>query len=180
MAEPVSITEAKQQCRMVDDNSEDTFLTSLIAPARAFVERRSRFAFVAGSYTETFRRWGDYLEIYRRPIESIDAVTYSVSDDLEDDVAYEGFNANVNAFPVRIYPAFGGNGFPTLVDGQTINVEYTTGALPSTDEAYLIGKRAILFLIGLWFDNRGERPLSKDEEFVFDCILDEISPLSAY
>lgn len=180
MTEPVSITEAKLQVRMENDNSEDTFLTSLIAPARAFVERRSKFIFVEGERTEVFRRWGDYLEIWRQPIASIDSVTYSVSDDPDDDVAYEGFNANVNAFPVRIYPAFGGTGFPTLVDGQTITVTYTTAALVSTDEAYLIGKRAILLLIGFWFENRGEVPLDKDTEFALDCILDELSPLSAF
>lgn len=180
MAEPVTLAEAKSQVRMVEDDSEDTFITSLIAPARAYVERASRLLFVAGTRTETFRQWGDYLEIWRRPIASIQTVTYSTSDDPADDVEYEGFATDFNSFPLRIYPALGGTGFPTLVDGQVITVAYTTGALAATSEEYLIGKRAILLLIGFWYDNRGEVPLSKDVKFALDCILDELRPISAY
>lgn len=183
MAEPVTLTEAKAQVRMADDASEDTFITSLIAPARAYVERVSRCVFVEGERVETFRRWGDYLEIWRRPIVSVDSVTYSVSDDPVDDVEYEGFATDFNSFPLRIYPAFGGNGFPTLVDGQTITVTYTTGALVATDEEYLIAKRAILLLIGHWFEFR-EAALtgivSDEIAFAITSLLDELRPVSAY
>jgi uncharacterized phiE125 gp8 family phage protein len=180
LAEPVTLAEAKAQVRMVEDNSEDTFITSLIAPARAYVERVSRCFLETGTRTETFRRWGDYLEIYRRPIATITSVKYSVSDDPLDDVEYEGFAVDFNSFPLRIYPALGGNGFPTLTDGQVITVIYTVTAMPTTSEEYLIGKRAMLLLIGFWFDNRGEVPLSKDVKFAIDDMLGAISPLSAY
>jgi uncharacterized phiE125 gp8 family phage protein len=180
MAEPVTLAEAKAQVRMVEDTSEDTFITSLIAPARATVERISKHLFVEGERTETFRRWGDYLEIWRRPIVSVDTLTYSTSDDPADDIEYTGFAVDYNSFPLRIYPAFGGTGFPTLVAGQTITAVYTAGALAATSEEYLIGKRAMLLLIGFWFDNRGEVPISKDMKFALDEMLGAISPLSAY
>jgi uncharacterized phiE125 gp8 family phage protein len=180
LAEPVTLAEAKAQVRMSTDDSEDTFITSLIAPARAYVERVSRNLFVAGERTETFRRWGDYLEIWRRPIASVDTVTYSTSDDPADDIEYTGFATDLNSFPVRIYAAFGGTGFPTLVDGQVITVVYTAGALDATAEEYLLGKRAMLLLIGFWFDNRGEAPLTKDQQLAFDMVLGGLAPLSAY
>lgn len=183
MAEPVTITEAKAQCRMSDDASEDTFITSLIAPARAYVERVSKFALVAGAYTETFRRWGDYLEIWRRPIVSIDSVEYSTSDDQVYDEEYTGFAANVDDFPVRISPAYGGTGFPELADGATITVTYTTGALAATSEEYLIAKRAILLLIGHWFENRETVVIgqtSAEVDFAVRSLLDELRPVSAY
>jgi uncharacterized phiE125 gp8 family phage protein len=180
MAEPVTLAEAKAQVRMVEDTSEDTFITSLIAPARAYVERISRRFFVAATRTETFRRWGDYLEIHRSPIASVTSVKYSVSDDPTDDISYTGFAADLNSYPFRIYPALGGTGFPELDAGQTITVVYTSGAIASTSEEYLIGKRAMLLLIGFWFDNRGEVPVSKDMKFALDEMLGAISPLSAY
>lgn len=183
MAEPVTITEAKAQTRMSDDASEDTFLTSLIAPARAYVERVSRFQLVATTRTEVFNRWGDYLEIYRRPIATIDSVTYSVSDDPLDDVEYEGFVANLAGFPLRIYPALGGAGFPELEDGQTITVTYTTGALAATDEEYLIAKRAILILVGHWFEFREAAMtgiVSDEIAFCITSLLDDLRPVSAY
>lgn len=183
MAEPVTITEAKAQCRMADDTSEDTFLTSLIAPARAVIERRSRYFWVAATRTETFRRWGDYLEIWRRPIATITSVKYSVSDDPLDDVEYEGFAADFNSFPLRIYPALGGAGFPELEAGQTITVIYTSGALGATSEEYLIGKRAMLLLIGFWFDNRGEVPagtVTNEMALAVDRVLSDLTPIPAY
>lgn len=183
MAEPITLAEAKRQCRMVEDDSEDTYIEECIAPARAIIERRSRYFWVATTRTETFRRWGDYLEIYRRPIASVTSVKYSTSDDPADDISYTGFAADLNSFPFRIYPALGGTGFPTIVAGQTITVIYVSGALDDESEEYIIGKRAMLALIGLWFDNRGEVPIgtiTNEFAFVVDNILADITPLSAY
>ena len=132
MAEPITLAEAKAQVRMVEDDSEDTFITSLIAPARAYVERVSRHYWVAATRTETFRSWGDYLEIYRRPVASVTSVKYSVSDDPADDITYEGFAADLNSFPFRIYPALGGTGWPEIDAGQTITVIFVSGALSDT------------------------------------------------
>lgn len=181
--EPVSLSEAKAQVRMAEDDSEDAFIASLIAPARAYVERVGRHYFVPGTRVETFRRWGDYLEIYRRPITAIESVTYSVSDDPEDDVAYEGFAVDFNSYPLRIYPAFGGNGFPTLVAGQTITATLTAGAVSETSEEYHLGKRAMLLLIGHWFENRETAVVgqaSNEVDFAVRSLLDELRPISAY
>lgn len=172
MAEPVTIDEAKAQVRMVDDDSEDTFLTSLIAPARALVEKRTGLSFVAGERTYSFSRWGDYLEVYIRPVTAVE-VTYG-----EDDTTYTGI-APLGRFPFRVYPA-SGDTFPTLVDGETITATVTTGALATTSNEYLIGKRAILLLIGLWFENRGEGPLTEDQQRTLDWALEPLSPLPAY
>lgn len=183
MAEPVTLAEAKAQCRMADDDSEDTFITSLIAPARAYVERVTGQIFVGGERTEAFGRWGDYLEIYKRPITSIDSITYSTSDDPEEDVEYTGFVANLNQFPVRVYSAIGGSGFPTLEDGQTITVTYTAGELASTSEEYLLGKRAMLLLIGHWFENRETAIVgqaSEQVDFAVRELTNSIRPVSAY
>lgn len=182
MAEPITLAEAKEQVRMVEDDSQDTFITSLIAPARAYVERVSRHLFVGGARTATFTGWGDYLEIWRRPITSIDAVTYSTTDDPLDDEAYTGFVSNLG-FPVRISPAVSGE-FPDLVAGGTITVTYTAGALDATSEEYLLGKRAMLLLIGHWFDNReavvvGNSP-SNEVDLAVHSMLDELRPVSAY
>jgi uncharacterized phiE125 gp8 family phage protein len=174
--EPVNLSEAKAQCRMAEDTSEDSFIASLIAPARAYVERVSRYLFVGGERTETFTRWGDYLEIWRQPITSIDSVTYSTTDDPLGDETLTGFVSYLG-FPARVSLE---DDFPDLIEGGTITVTYTAGAVASTSEAYLIGKRAMLLLIGYWFDNRGEVPLSREAKLAFDEILRDLSPVSAY
>jgi uncharacterized phiE125 gp8 family phage protein len=177
----VTLAEAKAQTNMVNDDSQDTFLTALIAPARAYVERVGRRLFVGGARTETFTQWGDYLEIWRSPITSIDSITYSTTADPDDDAAYTGFVANLG-FPATIRPAVDDE-FPDLIAGGTITVTYTAGALAATDEEYLIGKRAMLLLIGHWFENREAfvvGTVSQDVDFAIRLLLDELRPVSAY
>lgn len=180
MAEPVTITEAKAQCRMVEDDSEDAYIESLIAPARAYVERMSRFQLVATTREETFGRWGDYLEIYRRPIASVDTVAYT--DENGEAAEYDDFLADIDRFPLRIYPAVNDE-FPDIANGGSITVTYTTGALASTSEEYLVAKRAILLLIGHWFENREGAVLgvaSNEVDFALRSMLDSLGPASGY
>ncbi len=181
MAEPVTITEAKAQVNMVNDNSQDTFLTSLLAPARAYVERATRYFWVAATRTETFGSWGEFLEIHRRPIASV-ASPIVYTDESGASANYTGFLAVLGRYPFRIYPAVDGS-FPTLGDGGLITVTYTSGALDATSEEYLLGKRAMLLLIGHWFENREAYTLgvvSSDVDFAICELLGSISPLSAY
>lgn len=179
MAEPVTLPEAKAQCRMADDDSEDTFITSLIAPARAYVEKVSTYSYVAGERTFTFGAFGDYLEIYLRPVASVDSVAYGPAG---NDTEYASPVAPVGRFPLRIYPATD-DSFPTLNDGEAVTVTVTTGALDSASQEYLIGKRAMLLLIGHWFEFReaAQAGIVSDEiAFAITSLLDRISPVSAY
>jgi uncharacterized phiE125 gp8 family phage protein len=191
LAEPVTITEAKAQVNMANDSSQDTFLTSLLAPARAYVERVSRFYWVAATRTETFGSWGgdagcsrrdQYLEIYRRPIASVDSVAYVDADG--NAATYTGFLAPLTRFPLRIYPAIDAE-FPALGRGGAITVTFTSGALGGTSEEYLLGKQAMLLLIGHWFENRESvvadmRAAAVEVPQTVADILDELRPLSAY
>lgn len=179
--EPVSLSEAKAQVRMTNDDSEDTFIASLIPSARAYVERVSRYFLVAASRTETFQAFGDFLELYRRPIASVDGVFYGpVGDDT--DTEYTGFVAGLGRFPFRIYPAMD-TSFPDLNDGEVVTVQYTSGAVSPLSEEYLIAKRAILLLIGHWFEYREAAQagvVSPEVAFSISSLLDELRPVSAY
>jgi uncharacterized phiE125 gp8 family phage protein len=179
MAEPVTLTEAKAQCRMSDDNSEDTYLTSLIAPARAYVERVSTYGLVSGTRVFTFTRWGDYLEIFLRPITSLTSVAYV--DEEGDAQTYTGL-APLGAYPFRIFPA-ADDEFPTISPGSTITVTVAAGALDSSSQEYLIAKRAILILIAHWFEFReaAQAGIMSDEiEYAVRSMLDDLRPISAY
>ena len=179
MAEPVTLAEAKAQCRMADDNSEDTFITSLIAPARAYVEKASTYGLVAGTRVFTFTAWNDFLEIYLRPITSLTSVAYVDGDGA--DQTYAGL-APLGAYPFRIFPAVNGE-FPGILDGSTITVTVAAGALADTSQEYLIAKRAILILIAHWFEYREAAlagQVSSEVEFTICSMLDQISPVPVY
>lgn len=187
--EPVTLSEAKAQCRMADDDSEDAFIDSLRTPARAYVERCSRYSWVAAAREESFGQWGDFLEIYRRPITSIDSISYTEEsgavvevEKIDPAVVPEGFLAPLGRFPVRIYPAIDGD-FPALGDGGAITVAYTTGSLAVTSEEYLMGKRAMLLLIGHWFEFREAAAagiVSSEIALAVSSLLDDLRPVSAY
>jgi uncharacterized phiE125 gp8 family phage protein len=180
VAEPVTLAEAKAQVRMIEDDSQDAFIESLIAPARAYVERVSTYGLVAGNRIFTFTRWGDYLEIYLRPITSVTTVAY-VDEDGNDE-EYGDYLAPLGAFPFRIFPAVSGS-FPTIADGSTITVTLVAGALDSASQQYLIAKRAILLLIGHWFETREGVVIgqaSNEVDLAVHSLLDTISPLPAY
>lgn len=180
MAEPITLTEAKQHLRMENDSSQDTFITSLIAPARAFVERRTGYSFVSGARVFTFARWGDYLEIYLRPITSVTTVAYT--DEEGDAATYTSYLAPLGIFPFRIFHAVGDE-FPTLAEGTSITVTVAAGAVDSASQEYLIGKRAMLLLIGHWLEARETVVIgdsANEVPFAVECLLDELGPLSAY
>lgn len=180
MAEPVSLTEAKAQCRMETDASDDTFITSLIAPARAYVERVSTYGLVAGSRVFTFAKWGDFLEIYLRPITSVTSVAYA--DDAGDAQTYTGYLAPIGVYPFRIFHAVGDE-FPAIAAGTSIVVTVAAGAVDSSSQEYLIAKRAILILIGHWFEYREAAQagiVSAEIAFCVSSLLENLRPLPAY
>lgn len=178
MAEPITLSEAKEQLWMENDSSKDTFITSLIAPARAYVERVSGYYFVTGTKTATFTRWGDFLEIARRPITSITTVGYTDEDG--NNATYTGFLVTLGNYSTRIYPAIDDD-FPALAEGGLITVTYVAGALASTSEEYLVGKQAMLLLIRRWFNEEDMvGKASGDFKLALESLLDSITPVSAY
>lgn len=177
MADPVSLEEAKFQCHMENDDSRDSVIEGLIPRATARVARITGFSFTGGAQTAAFSRWGNHLELWRKPVASVEGVTYGADGTGSD---YEGFSANLTTYPVRLYAAANGSGFPVLPDGHTIIVSFTTGDLDEDSNEYQIAKQAILLLIGYWFNNDGEIPLDKDTQFAFDDLINELRPISAY
>lgn len=180
MAEPVTITEAKAQCRMENDTTDDTFITSLIAPARAYVERVSTYSLVSGTRVFTFAEWGDFLEIYLRPITSVTSVAYT--DEEGDPQTYADYLAPLGVYPFRIFHAVDDE-FPTLADGTSVVVTLAAGAVDTASQEYLVAKRAILILVGHWFEYREAAQagiVSSEVAFCITSLLDELRPLSAY
>jgi hypothetical protein len=201
VTEPVSLAEARAQVDIIDPSETDfdSLLEDQIIPqARALVERRSRYFLVATSRSETFTSWGgerhrnfsfsrhscdQYLEIWRRPIASVDHIYYGPNGD-DTDTEYTGQVAPVGRFPLRVYPA-ADNSFPALDRGNVITVEYTSGALDPSSEEYLILKRAILLTIGHWFANRESviadvRAAVQEVPDTAQALIADVAPLPAY
>lgn len=139
VSEPVTVEQARLQCR-IDDDIEDDLIAQKIRAAREWVEDYTGRVFAQQTLVEHFTSWGSYLEIAKRPIVSVDAIAYDGEDGAATltDAVY-----SIGARPLRIFAA---NSFPTLRRGGGITVAYTAGY--DAGEAPHTVVEAILVLVG--------------------------------
>lgn len=144
--EPVTIEQAKDHLRILDDDSHDLKLLGMIRRAREWVEDHTGIALVRRAFTEQFGSFPATvaglapLTIYRRPVISIDAIGYGA--DLDDLTEFEAYTAAVGGRPVTINPV---SGWPELAAGETVQVTYTAGLADGEADDRLRG--AILTLV---------------------------------
>jgi uncharacterized phiE125 gp8 family phage protein len=159
--EPVSLAEAIAQVRGIAPG-EEALLASNIRSARIFVESESGWVLQRREFTEHFRRWNNYIELGRRPVISVDEITYH--DDSGTIQPYVGFFPVVEQAPARVYP-IPGQSFPTLGHGGLVSVTYTAGfAEGDIAEPLELGRQAILLLVAHWYANRepvSDRPANE-------------------
>jgi len=146
---PVTLAEAKAQCR-VDDNSEDSLINGLIAAATDYVEQYTGRALVSQTWRLTLDEFADSIIIPKGPVLSVSSVQYYDTAGLLQTVAsttYTVDKVNDPSWVVLNSDAV----WPEILDAvNSVNVNFVAGysALPSSI------KHAILLLIGQWFDNR--------------------------
>lgn len=121
LVEPVTVEMIRDQCRLDDDEPEALILQK-IRSAREWVEEFSGYFVAQQTAVAHFRSWGSALEIFRRPIVSVDAIIY---DGPAGNTVYTDGAYSVGPYPLRILPGQGG--FPTLRDGGRITVAYSAG-----------------------------------------------------
>lgn len=149
MAEPISLEEAKLQCRIVNDDSENALLTKYIAAAREWVENYTGRALVQRSFTEYRDCFGDYIEISVRPLVSVESVDYVDTDGAEQ--AYADFVGVLDRSPARIYPEHGGS-WPSIAGYGGVTVTYTAGY--AEGEVPLALQQAMLVMVGHFYKHR--------------------------
>lgn len=148
MAEPITVAEAKQHLRVVDNTSEDGLIGDYIAAARRWVEDYTGHILVEREVNLSFSAWGDYLTVFLQPVTSIDTITYTDADGEEQD--FDGFAYSAGQYPLRLYPV---EEFPPLGDNGTITVPVTAGYGEDEIPEPLI--HAIKVLLTAMFMNRG-------------------------
>jgi len=179
-AEPVTLTEAKQQAR-IDTTADDTLVTNLIIGARQWVEKYTARALI----TQTWQMWIDLwpaatelwwdgvrqgpvtgldqistINLPRAPLQSVTSVQYF--DDSDNATVWSASNYFVDTIrePGRLALRQGAT-WPVpsrLTNG--IMVEYVAGygdagsAVPETI------KTAIRQIVSHWYEHRGEAAMA--------------------
>lgn len=154
-SEPVTLAEAKLQCR-VTSTDEDDLLTSLIQVARELVEIHTERALI----TQTRRIWldrfpmecGQFLEIPFRPIASISSVMYRDTAGDWQTWSTDDYVTDLVSAPARIQPVYGGMYPVTQWQMNSVKVQFVCGAASGSVPA--AAKHAMKLLIGHWYENR--------------------------
>jgi uncharacterized phiE125 gp8 family phage protein len=128
LQEPVTVSEARRQCRIADAISyHDEELAALIAAAREMVENDTGIVCYTGSFTQKFTDWSGVDLADVRPVTSITSIVYldgdGTSQTLSTDV-YQLETASVKQF-VRL--KYGQNWPTTRGDTNGITVTYVAG-----------------------------------------------------
>jgi uncharacterized phiE125 gp8 family phage protein len=141
----VTLTQAKAQLR-VTHSDEDTYITDLIARAKAWVERYIAQPIAVSTVVDTFLEFGDYLLLTRGPFAELTTIAYVDSEGEDAEIDIEATPPRVQ--DGRIYPPT--TGWPAITTYSTITVTYTAGFETTPPEI----DQAMLLLIGHWYQNR--------------------------
>jgi uncharacterized phiE125 gp8 family phage protein len=148
--EPVSLEDAKAQCGIIDDDSQDMLLAGYISAARAHIEKMTGKLLVKREVTQTFDCFGLALDLWHGPIDEEAGIAVSYTD--ADGNAQDYEDAVLQASRCRLFPARDG-WWPPLGRHGTVTVTYTAGYEdPAVDAPEL--QQAVLMLVAHWFQNR--------------------------
>lgn len=151
-AEPVTLAEAKAQCR-VKHSDEDALIQQLTVAATRHIERTLSLALMARTYRLTLDQFADSIELPRGPVQSVTSVEYLDADGVSQALPSNYYSTDLvspSAWLVRNRDS----SWPTVLDGvNAVSVTYIAGfdELPAE---YADLKHAILLLIGHWYANR--------------------------
>lgn len=156
-AEPVSLAEAKSQCR-VDTSDEDTYISSLITAAREYMEEMLDISMITQTWEaryDVFPLWEIILP--RSPMDS-GSVTVTYRDEAGNDQtitsAAGAFQVDYRATPGRIYPLYESVWPAVRGDENSVTVRWTAGYGAAGSDVPAVIRQCCLLLVAHWFEMR--------------------------
>jgi uncharacterized phiE125 gp8 family phage protein len=146
LVEPVSLTEAKAQVSLAQDQTEhDRFLLDKVAAARRLVESRLSVTLVATQYRATWKTGGKILHLPAPPV--LISATYPITITVDGTaLSASDYEVDQDAFPATV-----------TLDNETtekIVVTYWAGVAPGSTIEPMV-RSAILAYVNHQFENRG-------------------------
>lgn len=174
MPEPLTLAQAKAQCRVVNDTSEDALITSYIKAAREWVENDTEHILVRRNITEQRALFGPYIELHRRPVVSVGSITYT--DTAGASQTYAGSVLQADRYPARVHPALNGS-WPSIWNYGGVSIVYSVGYAVGEEPQELL--QAMLLLIEHWYQHRGAASMDETYQvpFAVRALCDHYRPL---
>lgn len=165
--EPVSLEEALQHLRVVEDEEHD-LVRRLIASARAYVENYTQRFIIQRTITGYADCFENTMEL-KADLVQVNFIKYQDATDTQQTLGTSVYRVNPHKYVGEVTLA-NGQTWPEVYDEiNVVEVEFTAGMAKSAEDAPGDIKAAILLLIGTLFENResiivgtisGEMPLT--------------------
>jgi uncharacterized phiE125 gp8 family phage protein len=145
-AEPVSVPELREAVNLWEDTSRDAKLAALGRAAREHCEKVTGHILVRRQFEVVDRRF-EYLRITKRPLISVDELSYDDADG--EEATFEDFRVQAYDWPAKIVPIVGAS-YPSIWSDGGATLVYTAGyGEGEVPEPFV---QAIKILVAFWFD----------------------------
>ena len=146
-SEPITLAEAKMQCR-VDHDDEDELFVMLISAVRQHAETMLRRSLI----TQTLDAYFDYFpcEIGLQPLQSVTAITYVDTAGITQTLVADQYIVDAVSQPARITPTYGVSWPATRAQINAVKVRFVAGyglpaAVPQCIKNWMLIRVATLF-----------------------------------
>lgn len=157
--EPISLEEARKNSRVAEEEDDD-IVTSMIVAARTYFEETDNRRLCTQTWQmklDFFPLGNSIIELPLRPVREVSHIKYTDTDGMEQTLAADLYQTDINSMFARIKPAIGQH-WPLARHGllNPIEIEFVVGY----DGETIVGgipenlKRALLILTGHFYENR--------------------------
>lgn len=150
----LTLADVKLQCRMdLDYTTEDALLEDLIADAYDYAEAHTQQAIRPRTETvvlDGFPRLDHAIELPWYPVQSIDALEFIAPGGASQPLNENALRLDTRDDPHRLYPRWGDRWPLTITEPESVTIAATVGY----EETPRSIRRALLLLIGHWYENR--------------------------
>jgi uncharacterized phiE125 gp8 family phage protein len=152
-AEPITLEQAKAQCRAEGTSADDALFDSYIKSARIHVEKYCGIRLVTQTIVMRCSSFCDFASLADGPLQSITSISYLDTDGAAqalDAAVYQpvlfGLSPNIRLKPNQSYPTI-----YSAEDAITVTAQAGYGAAGVVPAPIV---HAIKLLVGQWYDNR--------------------------
>ncbi len=184
VVEPVSLAEAKTHCRVdSDEASENTYLMSLVAAAREWVEDYIDRSLVKTEWQMRLDKFPPEIELPRPPMLPVTAdtpvtLTYTVNQTGQTaTLSTASYRVDSDSTPGVLRNLYGGTWPSNLDDPGSITVTWWAGYGEDGRSVPTRARHAMLMLVGHWYERRlaADNVAAAEVPFGVKALLDSVS-----
>ncbi len=154
VVEPVTLLEAKAHLRILEqDTTDDALISVLVKAARMAAEQEIHRAIMTQTWTKTLDRFPDAIRMDYAPIQSVTSVKYLDENGDEQTLDSGLYYVDTKSEPGWIIPAFDLDWPDTLCAVNAVEAVYVAG-WASEDDVPASIKQWILLMVGHYYENR--------------------------